>query len=152
QADLAAYSEGQEYLDAVWKQVPDGLIYEVSLNVDVACSGLFGEETGRRVKHCAFTDRHGQLAFAARPQGAPVIHFGGPLALHVRPGERLRRGEDPKQMNLWLGTPGLGPGTFAFTWYDLVPQDVHPVVEVRFPAREAGRQSVTQKYVLKERC
>jgi hypothetical protein len=36
--------------------------------------------------------------------------------------------------------------------YDLVPKDIHPAVEVRFPAKEPGQQGVTRKYVLKQRC
>jgi hypothetical protein len=141
----------QEHADAVWRQVPDGVVYSVSINLDPKCYGLFGAADGRRVKHLAFTDRGGVLAFADRPQDAPVIHFGGPLTLCVRPGERLRRGDDPGEICLWLGTQGHGSGTFAIMWFDLVPEEAHPSVEVQFPAREPGRPPVTQKYVL-QRC
>jgi hypothetical protein len=138
----------QEDMDSVWRQAPDGVVYEVSVKLDPRCYGRFGGATGRRVKHLAFVDRNGWLAFADRPQGAPVIHFGGPLTLHVRPGEKLQRGEGPEPVNLWLGAPGSGPGTFAIMWYDLVPPDVHPVLDVRFSAK----QPVTRRYVLKQRC
>jgi hypothetical protein len=131
--------------------VPDGVVYTVSISLDPKCHGLFGDAKGRRVRHFAFIDRHGLLAFADRPRDAPVVHFGGPLTLYLRPGERLRQGEDPGELCAWLGTPGLGPGTFAVMSYDLVPEDVDPVVEVRFPAKEPGRQPVTRKYVL-QRC
>jgi hypothetical protein len=142
----------QEDMDSVWRQVPDGVVYEVSVNLDPKCYDRFGDAVGRRVKHLAFVDRNGRLAFADRPQGAPVIHFGGQLTLHVRPGEKLQRGKGPETVNLWLGTAGFGPGTFAIMWYDLVPQDVHPVLEVRFSAKDSGTQPVTRKYVLKQRC
>jgi hypothetical protein len=117
----------QEDMDAVWRQVPDGVVYDVSINLDPRCYNLFGAAESQHVKHFAFVDRHGRLAFAARPQDAPLIHFGGALTLHVLPGEKLQRGEDPEPVNLWLGTPGLGPGTFAIMWYDLVPPLAHPV-------------------------
>jgi hypothetical protein len=142
----------QEDMDAVWRQAPDGAVYEVSVNLDPKSYEQFGGAAGRRVKHLAFVDRNGRLAFADRPQDAPVIHFGGPLTLHVRPGEKLQRGDCPEPVNLWLGTAGFGPGTFAIMWYDLVPQGVHPVLEVRFSAKDSGAQPVTRKYVLKQRC
>jgi hypothetical protein len=142
----------QDYMDSVWRQVPDGVVYEVSVNLDPRCYGLFGDAAGRRVKHLTFVDRNGRLAFAAHPQDAPVIHFGGPLALHVRPGEKLRRGQDLVEVMYWLGTPGLGPGSFAIMWYDLVPQAAHPVVEVRFPAGGPGRPPMSRRYVLGQRC
>jgi hypothetical protein len=144
--------EWQEYLDSIWRQLPGGLAYMVSLNLDPECYGLFGGAKGRRVLHFAWVDRHGQLAFADRPQDAPVVHFGGPLTLRGTPGEKLRRGGDPGQLTLCLGTPGLGPGAFATMCYDLVPGDVHPVVEVQFPAGGPGQERVTRKYVLKQRC
>jgi hypothetical protein len=142
----------QDYLDSVWRQVPDGVVYEVSVKLDPRCYDLFGDAAGRRVKHLAFTDRNGRLAFAGRPQDAPVIHFGGPLALQARPGEKLRRGQDPGEVNFWLGTPGRGPGTFAVMWHDLVPAGAEPVVEVRFPAAGPGRPAVLRKYSLRQRC
>ena len=142
----------QEEMDAVWRQVPGGVVYEVSVNLDPKCYDLFGDAVGRHIKHLAFVDRNGWLAFADRPQDAPVVHFGGPLALHARRGEKLRRGPDPGELNLWLGTPGRGPGTFAVMWYDLVPPDAHPVAEVRFPAAGPGRPPLLRRYDLGERC
>jgi hypothetical protein len=142
----------QEHMDAVWRQVPDGVVYEVSVNLVPKCYDLFGGTVGRRIKHLAFADRNGRLTFAGRPQEAPVIHFGGTLALHARPGEKFRRGSGPGEVNFWLGTPGRGPGTFAVMWYDLVPPGAHSVAEVRFPAAGPGRPPVLRKYVLGQRC
>jgi hypothetical protein len=144
--------EWQEYLDSTWRQVPDGLIYMVSINLDPKCYGRFAEAKGRRVLHSAWCDQQGQLAFADRPQDAPVLHFGGPLTLRINPSDKLRRGKDAGKTNLYLGTPGLEPGSFVTMGYDLVPKDIHPAVEVRFPAKEPGQQGVTRKYVLKQRC
>jgi len=143
--------EWQEYLDSIWRQVPDGLVCMVSIQLDMRCYGLFGDKSGRRVMHFAWIDRNGQLAFADRPQAAPIVHFGGPLTLRVSE-KKLPRGENPGQTTLCLGTPGVGPGAFATSCYDIVPEDIHPVVEVRFPAKEPDSQPVTRKYVLKQRC
>jgi hypothetical protein len=147
---LSTPQEWQEYLDSIWRQVPDGLVCMVSINLDTKCYGLFGDTL--RVQHHAWNDRHGQLAFADKPQGAPVIHFGGSLTLRINPGEKLRRGDHSVQTNLSLGSTGLGPGTFVTMCYDLVPKDVYPVVEVEFPANEPNQPPVTRKYVLKQRC
>jgi hypothetical protein len=144
--------EWQEYLDSIWRQVPDGLIYMVSINLDPNCYGLFEDTKDQRVLHFAWIDRHGQLAFADRRKDAPIIHFGGPLTLRHHPAEKLRRGNEPEKITLCLGTPGLRPGSFVTMSYDLVPNDVYPTVEVQFPAKEPGKPTVTSKYVLKERC
>jgi hypothetical protein len=140
--------EWQEFLNTVWRQAPGGIGTMVSLNLDAACYGCFPEAKGQRVRYFAFMDRRGALTFASRPQDAPVIHLGGPLPLLLRPYERLRRGDDRGEISLWLGTPGLGAGTFAVTWYDLVPGDVTPVVEVLFPGTAPGREPLAQRYAL----
>jgi hypothetical protein len=155
--------EWQEYLDSIWRQIPDGVVYNVSINLDPKCYGLFQDTDGQHILHNAWIDRTGHLAFADRPKDAPIIHFGGPLTMRRGPGEKLQRGNDETaetnppwlqkgKTTLCLGTPGLGPGAFVTAGCDLVPKDVHPTVEVQFPAREPGQQSVTRKYVLKERC
>jgi hypothetical protein len=144
--------EWQEYLDSIWRQVPDGLVYMVSINLEPKCYGLFEDTKGRRVLHFAWTDRHGQLTFADRPKDAPIVHFGGPLTLRHHPTEKLRRGNDPGKTTLCLGTPGLGAGAFVTMSFDLVPKGIHPTIEVQFPAKKRGQPPVTRKYVLKERC
>jgi hypothetical protein len=149
---LTTPQDWQTYLDSIWRQVPDGLTFMVSVNLDPACYGLFGDPKGRRVHHFAWIDAGGQLAFADRPQNAPVLHFGGPLSLRVNPTDKLRRGMNPEQISLCLGTPGLGPGTFVNMCYDLVPKDVYPSIDVQFPAKEPRGKSLTRNYVLKERC
>jgi hypothetical protein len=144
--------EWQEYLDGIWRQVPDGTTFMVSINLDPACYGLFDAAKGRRILHFAWTDQKGQLCFGDRPQTAPIIHFGGPLTLRASPSEKLHPGGPPDRVTLNLGTVGLGPGSFATMSHDLVPKGVHPVVEARFPPQAPGREGVTVRYVLEERC
>jgi hypothetical protein len=149
---LQTPEEWQEYLDSIWRQVPDGLVYMVTINLDPQCYAQFRKANGLRVLHFAWVDQQGQLAFADLPQDAPIVHFGGPLTLRAQPEEKLPHGDKPGKVTLCLGTPGLGRGAFASMCYDLVPPDVHPVVEVQFPARQPGQELVMRKYVLKERC
>jgi hypothetical protein len=150
-AGLNTEGEWQEYLDSIRRQVPDGVVYMVQINLDPTCYGLFGDAEAATILHFAWIDAGGQLAFADRPQDAPVVHFGGPLALRHSPGDKLRHG-DPQDVTLCLGTAGSGPGSFATMSYDLVPKDVCPVIEVQFPAKKTGLPGITRKYVLKERC
>jgi hypothetical protein len=142
----------QDYLDTIWRQIPDGLVYMVSIELDPTCYGWVRDKRAARVRHFAWIDGQGQLAFADRPQAAPIIHFGGPLTLRANPAEKLQRGKVSEDLSLCLGTPGLGPGAFATMGHDHVPKNVHPVVELRFPAKEPGVKPLDRKYVLKERC
>jgi hypothetical protein len=144
--------EWQEYLDSLWRQVSDGLVYAVTIQLDPKCyGGLFGDTKDKRVRHFAWVDRHGQLVFAACPKDAPIVHFGGPLTFRHHPNEKLSRGKN-EEVTLYLGTAGLGAGAFATMEYDLVPKDVHPTVEVQFLAEKPGQPSITRKYVLKHWC
>ena len=51
-----------------------------------------------------------------------------------------------------VGTRGVGPGSFAYSSYDLVPTDdgVFPEIEVEYPA-VAGRPPLRERHELKER-
>jgi hypothetical protein len=89
--------------------------------------------------------------FAARPDDAPVLHFGGPLRMELAfpECEELVRGEEIYAM---VGTPGLGKGTFASLMHETVPADVHPVAEFEFPNRKPGGPVVKLKVLIKDRC
>jgi RNA polymerase sigma factor (sigma-70 family) len=114
--------EWQEHVDKLWRQAADGVAYELCIRVDPKCYGVFGDAKGQHVKHLAFYDRHDRrLVFAKRREDAPVVHFGGPLTLDLRPGGKFRRGEDGEKVSFRLGTLGHGPGTFALMKLDLVP-------------------------------
>jgi hypothetical protein len=54
---------------------------------------------------------------------------------------------------LVVGTPGIGPGTFAAVGYtDTVPASAKPVVEIEFQPAKAGDPPVKERYEIKERC
>jgi hypothetical protein len=148
----AQAEEWQEHLDAAYRQVPDGMTYHVEVRLDPRCYGTFVLRRDMRILHFAWLDGRGHLVFARRPEDAPVLHFGGPLTLRGQQTDKLQRGEDPGRTTVYLGTPGLGPGTFVHMLQDLVPKDAHPVVQVRFPPKAPGQAPATRKYLLKERC
>ena len=96
--------------------------------VTLEIQGKYRQRAGR--------DAQGDLAFAAKPQDAPVIHFDGPLAFdqfdycHDKPAA-LVRGNKPGAFAVSVGTHGLGKGTFA---YFLPPSnfDFNPLAEFQF--------------------
>ena len=91
----------------------------------------------------AWGDEHSPLLFAARPQEAPVLHVGGPLQMGFE--SRLqhvwvKKGDDTYELNIGVGTPGVGKGSFVHLtyWDDAIPKDVYPEADFEFPNRERG--------------
>ena len=117
------------------------LVAAVYAEVDVP--GLKGSGAGGRARFLAGPDDlTGPLLFGDSPANAPIIHFGGPLQVTFyseRPTLRLGRSTD---MVLVVGTPGVGPGTFAMLAYeDTIPEKATPVAEIAFPsAKPDGRR------------
>ena len=144
--------EWQAYLDSIWRQTSDGLTCLISIELDPRCYGLFGEHYKIPLSQFAWIDRQGQLAFTGKASSCPIVHFGGPLTLRMQPLEKLHRGDNPDPTHIFLSSAGFGPGSFATISYDIVPTDVHPVMEIQFPTTSKSQKPITQRYVLKERC
>ncbi len=87
---------------------------------------------GGKVREQAVTD------FADRREDAPVIHFDGPLTFAPVSATPLERGEKPSEIQVGVGTKGLGWDAFALLDYDDVPEKARPVAEVEFPPKEPG--------------
>ena len=98
-------------------------------------------------------DVNGPLVLAKKPADAPVIHFGGTLAvsfLHETPSLRRNRSTE---CILTVGTPGLGTGTFSSIAYEgVIPESVNPTMEVTYSPAKPGVSPVKTLYELKERC
>jgi hypothetical protein len=98
-------------------------------------------------------DATGALQFGDKPATAPIIHFQGPLS--IAPDEEYtlnRGGEEPTEFYVFLGTPGLGKGTFACIGYSEVPKDVHPVANIEFPAKSMRDPPIKASVTLSKRC
>jgi hypothetical protein len=92
------------------------------------------------------------LRFARRPQDAPIIHFGGPMTIHLSRKLDWSEGQGQEsELFAELGTPGLGKGTFAALYYEAVPPDAHPVAEIEWPRTAAGTPPKTTVALL-SRC
>jgi hypothetical protein len=85
----------------------------------------------------------GPLVFADRPSDAPIIHVGGPLAIHLS----YYGAADTWALRVRIGTPGRGTDAIA----GLVVPQVTPVVEIAFPARQPGGKPIVQKVLLRDR-
>lgn len=123
------------------------------IRCEVEAPGIKGGGTGGRLDMMAgFVDLNGVLVFADKPAEAPVVHFGGPLEVNFYadlPTMRVGRGS---HFVLVVGTPGVGPGTFAMLYYeDCIPKDAYPKAEIIFTAGKSG-EPVKELFELKERC
>ena len=107
----------------------------------------------KQLKYVANGDGLGMLLFANRPQDAPIIHFNGPWTLGLQDvKQRLVAGEKAT-LQIGVGTPGVGPGTFTFLLYpDTIPTGVYPVADIAFPAKSSDEQSIKGRYTLMDRC
>jgi hypothetical protein len=54
---------------------------------------------------------------------------------------------------LGVGTPGVGPGTTAWYFYDgYVPEGIYPRLSVTYPTQSPTSGPIKEHYELKERC
>jgi hypothetical protein len=99
---------------------------QVRLNVaDQRCYSAGGDATER-------------LRFAESPKDAPIIHFDGPLTMRFYEGTPTLQVGVPNELDVMVGTPGVGKGSFAALHVCSLPQKVIPEAEVEFPAAVPG--------------
>jgi hypothetical protein len=153
---LKVYSAGwrsrRPEVTAALAKDPKAAVARVSLDVDFP--GMKGGGIDGRVTcSAAAFDLNGVLQFADKSAEAPVIHFGGPLQVTFFgevPSLRVGREED---LYLVVGTPGIGPGTFAMINYqDAIPEGARAIAAMTLPPVKAGAPPVTEKFELKHRC
>jgi len=132
---------------------PEGKLFTVSLEVpfEKPFSDLSDGSPINGARHFAGQyDATGILQFAARPEDASIIHFGGPWTFGPDGQQKLVRGRR-EDLAFKLGTPGHGPGTFAWIRYDnLIPNSAKPRIRVEYPVESRSEQLV-QSSVLDDR-
>jgi hypothetical protein len=126
----------------------------VSVSGDVEIVGIKGGGVGGRVSFTAGPlDLGGVLQFARSPAEAPIIRFSGPFEVTFfaeRPSLRVGRGAE---CVLVVGTPGIGPGTFAMVGYEgTIPSSAKPVIEVLAPRARPSDPPFREKFEIKSRC
>jgi hypothetical protein len=100
------------------------------------CTGLMIVLDGKRKQFVGF-DESDPFQFSQRPQQSPVVHVEGPLAMRVD-GEppTFVAGQDT-ELNIAIGTPGVGKGSFcAIQCCTVLDCKTSPVAEIAFPGRE----------------
>ncbi len=119
------------------------------------------------------TARDHLLRFSERPEDAPLVHFNGPLAMHLsmeasaihvpvnyqggewdppyREVKHLVRGQE-MELYAEVGTPGVGAGTFLPISAGLPPKDAHPAAELEFPHQDPKQPALKVVVLLSGRC
>lgn len=132
----------------------DPKAHVIGIRADIEVTGMKGGGLDGRLTFMAGPlDLNGVLQFAAKPADAPVVHFGGPLEISFyseRPTLRVgREGE----LILVVGTPGVGPGTFAMLDYeDTIPESAKPVAEITYRPAKPGVKPLKELFEIKDRC
>jgi RNA polymerase sigma factor (sigma-70 family) len=132
----------------------------------IVSHGFYGDRPSYTIsvkingKH-AQTTTGGTLQFGTSPEEAPVVHFDGPLTLHLHrgtgltilPGDEKDLTAGKKETLIaMLGSKGLGTGTFAAFDADFPPVDVNPAAEVVFSSNDPREPPFTAKCDLSQRC
>ncbi len=148
---LAHFAAEDDHMKALVARDQNALGYHIQLQV--AMPGWKGSGIGGRVIQWVYhSDPSGVFRFADRPEDAPVVHFRGPwqITFIFQPHFVVGR---QSNVVLSIGTPGLGPGANAYIDYPgVVPEGVHPVVEMSYASPEPGKPPARERYELKQRC
>jgi len=138
-----------------WKRIEkessDGWIWTVRLKAerDANDKRLLPKKIGYLVNG----DGLGMLVFGDKPQTAPIIHLNGPWTLGLQDMKQQFVAGHKSQLQIGVGTQGIGQGTFAFVLYpNTIPADAYPEAEITFPARSADKKALASKLTMKQRC
>jgi hypothetical protein len=82
-----------------------------------------------------------------------VAHLNGPWTFGLQDiKQRLVVGQ-ATMLQLGVGTPGVGPGAFAFVLYpNTIPNDAYPKGEFTFAPKDSSGAAVNQTVTFKKRC
>jgi hypothetical protein len=112
---------------------------------DGRCTGMDIILDGKHKQFVGF-DETNPFRLAQRPGQAPVLHVEGPLQMTLY-GESptLFVGQDV-ELNIAIGTPGVGPGSFcAIACCTVLDCKVSPVAQIEFPARNPNDGPLTAR-------
>jgi hypothetical protein len=97
---------------------------------------------------------------AEKRDNAAIAHFHGPLTIEPRTINwkltpelsRLPIGDSPGDIFAVVGTLDAKRGCWAVVRSEDLPKDLHPVVEIEYPTKNAAAASIKKRCQLKERC
>jgi hypothetical protein len=107
---------------------------------------------GRVQQYTSLVDGSGVLQFAESSQDAPIVHFGGPLAVALFSKHQLTIDRETDVV-LGVGCRGAGPGTWTWIEYgNVIPVDKYPTLDIVYPPKHSGDSPTREHYELKHRC
>jgi hypothetical protein len=128
--------------------------YSITVRYEDRATPIPAPSVSKRIEMEASGDEEqGWLQFADSPKEASIVNFGGPLKLRETPEPAFSKwlAGQTAGVRAYVGTPGLGSGTFATIAYNLIPSTVRPLLEVTIPAAE-GSPPIHLRQELKYRC
>ena len=90
-------------------------------------------------------DRDGVLEFAATAKDAPVVHFDGPLTLGLFYEQEPLVSGSTVDLSVVVGTPGVGPGSFALIYCDAYPKGAWPTAVIEYPSGAVTRVRLAEE-------
>jgi hypothetical protein len=95
-----------------------------------------------------------------KPDNAAIAHFHGPLTIEPRKINwklmpelsRLPLGDPAGDIYAVVGTMDAERGCWVVVRSEDLPKDLHPTVEVEYPARKSEDASIKKRYRLEQRC
>jgi len=93
------------------------------------------------------------VIFSRKRQDAPILRFDGSLTMRFALGmtHSLSLTEE-FNLQAEIGTIGSGPDSFVFMRNDTFPKELHPIAEIQWPHREAGKPPIKMSVTLDQRC
>lgn len=141
--------------DREWQRVTksDAEPWTWSVHLTTERAADDNKELPKKIGYVINGDGLGLLLFGDRPEDAPVIHLNGPWSLGLQDWKQRLVAGHKSELQIGVGTQGLGPGTFAFVLYpDTIPKDAYPRAEISFPAKSASDKRTLVSLELKRRC
>ena len=80
---------------------------------------------------------------------ASIVHFDGPVIPKLLRRRDFRLREKNPELNVCIGTPGLGNHSFAYVSHEAVPSNVLTVVEIDWPSATGP---IANRFELTDRC
>jgi len=89
--------------------------------------------------------------WSAKPETAPVIHFGGPFTPKLLRRKEFPIGESKERLSLCFINPGSSRGADSLLSIDALPPAVVPALNIEWPT-PAGHAPLRTSHKLTERC
>ncbi len=147
---LKKYDRGEPQYQPILESDPEANCYVVRARIEDARFTPANSD-GRVTVSAGIEDVQGVLQFGDAVESAPTIRFAGVLESRLMTMPELRPGSEVEILTN-IGTPGIGPGTFAAMGYEgVVPDLFHPNLELDVVTSESG-DSETVMAALDRRC